>query len=114
VAAETDPTLASELEERSKEHSSSIPTRAVVLAAVVLVGIIVYSYLDMPGSGWIGVANKKFWIVSPNLYAPPRHVVPHPRGLRVPGRHIRGLRRAFYARFCIRTSQDFPSTRLGE
>jgi uncharacterized protein YjbI with pentapeptide repeats len=61
VAAETDPTQASELEEGSKEHSSSIPTMAVVLATVVLVGIIVYGYLDMPGSGWIGVANKKFW-----------------------------------------------------
>jgi uncharacterized protein YjbI with pentapeptide repeats len=61
VVTETDPPPTSELEERSKEHSSSIPTRAAVLAAAVLLGIIVYGYLDMPGSGWIGVANKKFW-----------------------------------------------------
>src|ERR671920_2561547 len=61
VVPETDPPPTSELEERSKEHSSSIPTRAAVLAAAVLLGIIVYGYLDMPGSGWIGVANKKFW-----------------------------------------------------
>jgi hypothetical protein len=61
VVTETEPPQTSELEERSKEHSSSIPTRAAVLAAAVLLGIIVYGYLDMPGSGWIGVANKKFW-----------------------------------------------------
>jgi uncharacterized protein YjbI with pentapeptide repeats len=46
-------------------RSSSLLRRVVVLAALalagVVVGVIVYGYLDLPGSKLIGVANKKFW-----------------------------------------------------
>jgi uncharacterized protein YjbI with pentapeptide repeats len=46
-------------------RSSSLLRRVVVLAAFalagVVVGVIVYGYLDMPGSKLIGVANKNFW-----------------------------------------------------
>jgi uncharacterized protein YjbI with pentapeptide repeats len=70
VVTETEPPPTSELKERSKEHSSSIPTRGAILAAAVLLGIIVYGYLDMPGSGWIGVANKKFWDYLDLLFVP--------------------------------------------
>jgi hypothetical protein len=64
VAAETGPPPAEDLSSKSEEHSSSVPTKAVVIAAAflaVMIALIVYGYLDLPGSGWIGVANKRFW-----------------------------------------------------
>jgi hypothetical protein len=52
AAEEADPPPPTDLEERSEEHSSTIPRKAVVLAVVVLtvmITLIVYGYLDMPG-----------------------------------------------------------------
>jgi uncharacterized protein YjbI with pentapeptide repeats len=64
MAAETSPPPSAGRDERSGEHSSIVPRGAVVVAIVVLaltIVLIVYGYLDLPGSGWIGVADKKFW-----------------------------------------------------
>jgi uncharacterized protein YjbI with pentapeptide repeats len=33
----------------------------VIIVLALVVGLIIYSYSDWPGSGYIGVANKKFW-----------------------------------------------------
>jgi uncharacterized protein YjbI with pentapeptide repeats len=47
----------------SEEQASRVPRRPVVLAVLalagVVVGVIVYGYLEKPG--WIGVSGKKFW-----------------------------------------------------
>ena len=72
VAAEADAPPA-DIEERSGEHSSSVPRRVKVLAAVVLavmLVLILYGYSDMPWSGWIGVANKRFWDYLELLFVP--------------------------------------------
>jgi uncharacterized protein YjbI with pentapeptide repeats len=73
VAPETDAPPAADIEERSGEHSGSVPRRVKVLAAVVLAVmliLIVYGYSDMPLSGWIGVANKSFWDYLELLFVP--------------------------------------------
>lgn len=61
MTPEAEPSPAGETEERS----SRVRRRTVVLAALALagivIGVIVYGYLDMPGSELIGVANKRFW-----------------------------------------------------
>jgi uncharacterized protein YjbI with pentapeptide repeats len=64
VAAETDPPQATDPEARSEGHASSISKKSGILAAValaVMIILIVYGYLDRPGSGLIGVANKRLW-----------------------------------------------------
>ena len=63
VVAETGPPAGGS-EARSEERSSIILRKAVGPAAVVLVLVIiliVYGYTGKPGSGWIGVAHKRFW-----------------------------------------------------
>ena len=71
--AETEAPPAADIEERSGEHSSSVPRRVKVLVGVVLAVmfvLIVYGYSDMPWSGWIGVANKRFWDYLDLLFVP--------------------------------------------
>jgi len=49
-----------------------------------------------------------------HLHSRPQHVEPLSRGSQCLGRHPRGSQRAFYARSCIRTSQNATSTHFGE
>jgi hypothetical protein len=72
VAAETGPP-SGDREAKSEERSSRLSRRAIVLAAAVLalvIILIVYGYSGMPGSGWIGIAKKRFWDYLELLFVP--------------------------------------------
>jgi hypothetical protein len=48
--------------EKSEEQSSRLQLLRIVFAVLALVvGLIVYSYADWPGSGYMGVGDKKIW-----------------------------------------------------